>query len=49
VLSPETAAFLARASVRCLRKPLRLDDLLDAAHALVERANNQGELFEAAQ
>jgi two-component system NtrC family sensor kinase len=49
VLSPETAAFLARSHARCLRKPLRLEELLDAARALVERANNQGELFEAAQ
>jgi two-component system NtrC family sensor kinase len=48
VLSPETTAFLARSRARFLRKPLRLDELLDVAKALVERASNQGELFEAA-
>jgi CheY-like chemotaxis protein len=48
VLSPETTAFLARSRARFLRKPLRLDELLEVAKALVERACNQGELFEAA-
>jgi len=48
VLSPETTAFLSRTRARFLCKPLRLDELLDVARTLVERANNQGELFEAA-
>lgn len=41
----EVAAFLRRSHAHALPKPLRLDDLQRAAHAIVERAVNQGELF----
>jgi two-component system NtrC family sensor kinase len=45
VLSPETAAFLQRTQARWLMKPLRLDALLEEARTILERPNNQGELF----
>jgi two-component system NtrC family sensor kinase len=48
VLSPETAAFLQRSQARWLMKPLRLDALFQEARTIVERPNNQGELFAAA-
>jgi two-component system NtrC family sensor kinase len=48
VLSPETAAFLQRTRARWLMKPLNLDALLIEARAILERPNNQGELFAAA-
>ena len=48
VLSPETAAFLQRTQARWLMKPLKLDALFREARTIVERPNNQGELFAAA-
>src|SRR5262245_60668417 len=48
VLSPETAAFLQRSQARWLMKPLRLEALFAEARMIVDRPNNQGELFAAA-
>lgn len=47
-LGEETAAFLRRSRAQVLRKPLELDQLVRAAHAIVQRASEQGELFKSA-
>jgi two-component system NtrC family sensor kinase len=44
-LGEETAAFLRRSRAITLRKPLDLDGLSHAARAIVERSQQQGELF----
>ncbi len=47
-LREETAAFLRRSRAHVLRKPLELDQLVRAAHSIVQRASAQGELFKSA-